>query len=182
MVINPTSDHTMELGPLLYKNLYKFAKNLHSVHSIHIFAIVYVGNTFSSQCYVHFNYWCSHMNLLYAIYNFMKYGVRSLVPRTQLLNSSFSPFICLKLVTDSQHHLKSMCLNTFWPFVWEKSTLFEFPNFFYVFRICLEIMKNGVRYLVALTPSVALICSESLQPTLRTKITYNFQFSHGWVL
>ena len=45
----------MELGPLLYKNLYKFAKNLHSVRSIHIFAIVYVGNKFSSQYCVHFN-------------------------------------------------------------------------------------------------------------------------------
>ena len=74
-----TSGQTMELGPLLYKNLYKFAKKLHSVRSIHIFAIVYVGNMFSSQYCELFNYWCSHMNLLYAIYNFMKYGVRSLV-------------------------------------------------------------------------------------------------------
>ena len=56
MVINATSGHTMELGPLLSKNLYKFAKNLHSVHSIHIFAIVYVGNKFSPQYCILFNY------------------------------------------------------------------------------------------------------------------------------
>ena len=90
----------------LYKNLYKFAKNLHNVRSIHIFAIVYVGNKFSSQYCVLFNYWCSHMNLLYAIYNFVKYGVRSLVARTQSLKYSFSRFICFKLVGYSQHHLK----------------------------------------------------------------------------
>ena len=48
MVINATSRHTMELGPLLYKNLYKFAKNVHSVRSIHIFTIVFVGKKFSS--------------------------------------------------------------------------------------------------------------------------------------
>ena len=31
----------MELGPLLYKNLYKFAKNFHNVRSIRMFAIVF---------------------------------------------------------------------------------------------------------------------------------------------
>ena len=31
----------MELGPLLYKNLYKFAKKFHYVRSIHMFAIVF---------------------------------------------------------------------------------------------------------------------------------------------
>ena len=46
----------MELGPLLYKNLYKFAKNLHNVRSVHIFAIVFVGNKFSSHYRVIFNY------------------------------------------------------------------------------------------------------------------------------
>ena len=49
MLINTTSGHTMELGPLLYKNLY-------NVRSIHIFAIVYVGNKFSSQYCVLLNY------------------------------------------------------------------------------------------------------------------------------
>ena len=86
----------MELGPLLYKNLYKFEKKLHNVRSIHIFAVVFVGNKFSSHCRVIFHYWCSHMNFLYAIYNFMKYGVRSLVARTQSLKSSLSCFICLR--------------------------------------------------------------------------------------
>ena len=28
MVINATSGHTMELGPLLYKNLYKFGEKI----------------------------------------------------------------------------------------------------------------------------------------------------------
>ena len=69
------------------------------------------------------------MNLLYAIYNFMKYGVRSLVARTQSLKFNFSRFICLKLVGYSQHHLKSMFLNMFCPFVWEKSTLLSFVDF-----------------------------------------------------
>ena len=55
MVINTTSGHTMELGPLLYKNLYKFTKKLHNVRSIHSFAIVYVGNKFSSHYRVLFN-------------------------------------------------------------------------------------------------------------------------------
>ena len=36
----------MELGPLLHKNLYKFAKYLHNVRTIHSYAIVYVGNKF----------------------------------------------------------------------------------------------------------------------------------------
>ena len=46
----------MELGPLLYKNLYKFAKNLHNVRSINIFANLFVGNKFSSHYRVLFNY------------------------------------------------------------------------------------------------------------------------------
>ena len=154
MVVNTTSGQTMELGPLLYKNLYKFAKNLHKVRSVHIFAIVFVGNKFSSHYRVILNNWCSHMNFLYAIYNFMEYGVWSLVARTQSLKSSFSCFICLKVVGYSQHHLKSMFLNIFCPFVWEKSTLLSFIYFFYIFRVFLDIMKNGVRYLVALTPSI----------------------------
>ena len=37
----------MELGPLLHKNIYKFAKNLHNMRSIHMFAIAFVGNKFS---------------------------------------------------------------------------------------------------------------------------------------
>ena len=153
MVINITSGHTMELGPLLYKIFYKFANNFHNVHSIHIFAIVFVRNKFSSHYRVIFNYWCSHMNCLYAFYNFMKYGVTSFVARTQSLKSSFSCCIRLKLVGYSQHHLKSMFLNIFCQCVWGKSTLLSFV-FFYVLRIFLEIMKNGVRYLVALTPSI----------------------------
>ena len=156
MVINATSGHMVALGPLLYKNLYKFAKKMHSVCSIHSFAIVYVGNKFSSQYCVLFNDWCSHMNLLYAIYNFMKYGIRSLVARTQSLKSSFSRFICLKLVGYSQHHLKSMFLNMFCPFVWEKSTLLSFVDFirFFFFLRFSRNNENGVRYLVALTPSI----------------------------
>ena len=153
MVINTTWGHTMELGSLLYKIFYKFAKTFYNVRSIHIFAIVFVRNNFSTHYRVIFNYWYSHMNFLYAIFNFMKYGFRSLVARTQSLKSSVSCFICLKLVGYSQHHLKSMFLNIFCPFVWEKSTLLSFV-FFYVFRIFLEIMKNGLRYLVALTPSI----------------------------
>ena len=46
----------MEFGPLLYKNLYKFAKKMNNVRSIHIFAIVCVGNKFSSHYRVVFNY------------------------------------------------------------------------------------------------------------------------------
>ena len=46
----------MELGPLLYKNLYKFAKMFHNERSIHIFAIVFVRNTFSTHNRVIFNY------------------------------------------------------------------------------------------------------------------------------
>ena len=91
----------------------------------------------------------------------MKYGVRSLVARTQSLNSSFSRLICLKLVGYSQHHLKSMFLNIFCPFVWETSTFLSFVFFFFfffcVFRVFFEITKNGVRYLVALTPSIKLL-------------------------
>ena len=85
----------------------------------------------------------------------MKYGVRSLVARTQSLKSSFSRFICLKLMGVSQHHFKSMFFNIFYPFVWEKSTLWSFI-FFYVFRVCLKIMKIGVRYLDALPPSTGI--------------------------
>ena len=61
MVVNTTSGHTMELRPLMYKNLYKFANNFHNVRSIHIFAIVFVGNMFSSHYRVIFNYRCSYM-------------------------------------------------------------------------------------------------------------------------
>ena len=110
--LNTTSGHTMESGPLLYKNLYKFAKKLHNMRFIHIFATVYVGNKFSSHYRVLFNNWRSHMNLLYAIYNFMKYGVRSLVARTQSLKSSVSRFICLKLVGYSQNHW-NQCFSTY---------------------------------------------------------------------
>ena len=46
----------MALGPLLYKNLYKFAKILHNVRFVHIFAIVFVGNKFSSHYFVIFKY------------------------------------------------------------------------------------------------------------------------------
>ena len=46
----------MELGPLLYKSLYKFAKTFHNVYSIHVFAIVFVGNKFSSYYRVIFNF------------------------------------------------------------------------------------------------------------------------------
>ena len=46
----------MELGPLLYKNLLKIAKILRNVRSIHIFAIVFVGNKFSSHFRLLFNY------------------------------------------------------------------------------------------------------------------------------
>ena len=49
-----------------------------------------------------------------------------------------------------------MFVNIFCPFVWEKSTLLSFVIFFTFFRVFLEIMKNGVRYLVALTPSIGL--------------------------
>ena len=48
--------YVMELGPLLYKNLYKFEKKLHNVRSIHIFAIVFVGIKFSSHFRVIFRY------------------------------------------------------------------------------------------------------------------------------
>ena len=144
MVINTTSGHTMELGPLLYKNLYKFArKKSHSVRSIHIFAIVFVWNKFSTHYRVIFNYWCSHMNFLYAIYNFMKYGVRSLVARTQSLKSSFSCFIYLKLVGYSQHHLKSMFLNIFCPLKWEKSILLSFVFFLRFSRFSRNYEKWG---------------------------------------
>ena len=60
--------------------------------------------------------------------------VRSLIARTQSLKSSFSRFICLKLVRYSQHHLKSVFLNLFFPFVWEKSTLLSFVFFFFFYR------------------------------------------------
>ena len=141
MVINTTWGHTIELGPLLYKSLYKFVKNFHNVRSVHIFAIVFVRNKFSTHYRVIFNYWCSHMNFLYAVYNFMKYGIRSLVARTQSLKSSFSCFICLKLVGYSQHHLKSMFLNIFCPFVWEKSTLLSFVFFFTFFAFFSKLWK-----------------------------------------
>ena len=101
----------------------------------------------------------------------MKYGVRYLVAHTQSLKSSCSCFICLKQVGYSQHHLKSMFLNIFCPFVWERSILLSFVFFFVFFLFCvfaffdifffffyvccvfLEIMEKGVMYLVALTPS-----------------------------
>ena len=113
------------------------------------------------------------MNLLYAIYNFMKYGVRSLVARTQSLESSFSRFfffvmfcfvflffvvfLCLKLVGYSQNPLKSMFLNIFCPFVWEKINPFEFRNLFYVFRVFFEIIKNGVGTLLHWPLQITLI-------------------------
>ena len=88
------------------------------------------------------------MDFLYGIYNFMKYGVRSLFARAQSLKSTFSLFICGIFATSleinvSQHILsirrnQSFCISYF---------------FFQVFRGFLEIMKNGVRYLVAMTPS-----------------------------
>ena len=97
---------------VVYKSL-QICEKMHNVRSIHIFAIVFVGNKFSSHYRVHvlFNYWCSHMNRLYAIYNFTILWNMELGP--QSLKSSFSHFICLKLVGYSQHHLKSMFLNMF---------------------------------------------------------------------
>ena len=49
----------MESEPLLYKNLYKFVKKMRNACSIHIFAIVFVWNKFSSHYRVIFNYKCS---------------------------------------------------------------------------------------------------------------------------
>ena len=65
------------------------------------------------------------MNLLYAIYNFMNYGVRSLFARTQSLKSSFSLFFFLfktseifatSLDINVSQHILSICVGEINPF------------------------------------------------------------------
>ena len=73
------------------------------------------------------------MNLLYAIYKFMKYGVRSLVARTQSLKSIFFSFYLFKtseifatsLEINVSQHILSICVGEINPF--------EFRNFFTFF-------------------------------------------------
>ena len=84
-------------------------------------------------------------------------GLGPLLQAHNRWNPVFSCFVCLKVVEYSQYHLKSMFLNIFCPFVWEKSIILNFVYFFTFFAFYLEIMKNGVRYLVALTPSISNI-------------------------
>ena len=87
------------------------------------------------------------MDFLYAIYNFMKYGVRSLFARAQSLKSTFSPFICGIFATSLEINVSQHILSN------RRNQYVCISYFFHVFRVFLELMKKGVRYLVAMTPS-----------------------------
>ena len=147
----------MEVGPLLYKNLYKFAKNLHNVRSVHIFAIVFVGNKFSSHYRVILNYWCSHMNFYMQSTILWNMELDPLLHAHNRWNQVFFLFYLFKssgifatsLEINVSQHILSICVGEINPF--------EFHYIFYVFRVFLDIMKNGVRNLVALTPSIDIL-------------------------
>ena len=91
-----------------------------------------------------------------SFFSFIRYGLGSLVACTKLLKFSFSNFISLKKMILSQHHLKLMFYIKGYQFVKEKSSISHFMKKKIVFRVFLKIMKNGLRCLVALTPSNCL--------------------------
>ena len=89
-----------------------------------------------------------------SFYSFKRYGLRFLVACTKLLKFSFSNFIPLKMMILSQHHLNLTLYTKGYQFVKEKSSVLHFMETKKVVRVFLKIMKNGLKYLVALTPSI----------------------------
>ena len=86
-------------------------------------------------------------------FSLMKFGVRFLVAETKSLNHFF---LSLKAVNALHNLLNSMFSNISCSFVQEKSTCFwEVQEI--TFSCFLEILKNGLKYLVALTASINMM-------------------------
>ena len=119
----------MELGPLLNKNLYKFATRLHAC-SVHIVAIAFVGNKFSWHYCVLFNHELFICSLqFYEIWCKFHF----FFARTKSLNFSFPHFFktsgifATSLEIRVSQHIVSICareMNSF------ECRIFKFFTFF----------------------------------------------------
>ena len=81
--------------------------------------------------------------------SFVKFKLRSIVAETKALKSIF---FSLKAVESLQNLLNSLFSNISCSFLQENLHSLRIAKF-YVFCVFLEIMKNGLKHLVAVTPS-----------------------------